>query len=125
MYLIDSDHLIGYFKGVERIGEILDGLKGEWSTSVICAGEIFEGSDGKETEKLVELFERIKVWEVDVRVAMVFAKLRKELRKSGNLIDNMDLLIAATCVAYDLTLVTGNKKHFERVKRLKIFTPTT
>ena len=51
---------------------------------------------------------------------MKFAKLRAGLRKEGNLIDNMDLLIAATCLVNKLTLITGNVKHFQRVPGLKI-----
>jgi tRNA(fMet)-specific endonuclease VapC len=32
----------------------------------------------------------------------------------------MDLMIAATALQYDLTLLTNNRRHFERVEGLRI-----
>jgi predicted nucleic acid-binding protein len=44
-----------------------------------------------------------------------FAQLRALLRKQGNSIQDVDLLIAATALTHDLTLLTRNIKHFERI----------
>lgn len=59
---------------------------------------------------------------VDRSVADRFAMVRAELRASGMLIPDMDLLIAATALTHDLTLVTGNMRHFDRVPGLRIHT---
>ncbi|HKP55044.1 MAG TPA: type II toxin-antitoxin system VapC family toxin [Chloroflexia bacterium] len=37
------------------------------------------------------------------------------------MIGQMDLLIAATALAHNLILVTGNRKHFARVPGLTIY----
>lgn len=42
------------------------------------------------------------------------------LRRRGKLIEDADLLIAATAVANDLCLVTNNTAHFERVPDLEL-----
>ena len=48
------------------------------------------------------------------------AKIRADLSRSGNLIGAYDILIAATAVAHDLTLVTHNVSEFSRVIGLRI-----
>ena len=41
------------------------------------------------------------------------------LKKQGNIIEDIDLFIAATCIVYDLTLITFNQKHFLHIPDLK------
>lgn len=48
------------------------------------------------------------------------AEMWRELRQSGELIDDRDLLMGATAIAKNLPLLTGNKRHFERLKRFKL-----
>jgi len=61
-----------------------------------------------------------KILEINQEVVYNFAKFRSGLKKRGNLIDNFDLLIAATCLCHNLTLITGNKRDFSRIEGLKI-----
>jgi tRNA(fMet)-specific endonuclease VapC len=42
------------------------------------------------------------------------------LTKSGKIIDDADILIAAYCIVNGYTLVTNNIQHFERVDGLKL-----
>lgn len=44
-----------------------------------------------------------------------FAVEKAKLRKDGKLIEDFDLLIGATALTYDMTLITDNIKHFERL----------
>jgi tRNA(fMet)-specific endonuclease VapC len=44
-----------------------------------------------------------------------FATEKARLRKEGRLVDDFDLLIGSSAIANDLTLVTNNEKHFERL----------
>ncbi len=46
----------------------------------------------------------------------IYARLRRE----GKLIEDADLLIAATALVHDLCLVTNNTAHFERVPGLAL-----
>lgn len=49
-----------------------------------------------------------------------FAKEKARLRKAGTIIDDFDLLIGSTSIAYNLTLVTNNVNHLERIKGIKL-----
>jgi len=121
MYLIDSDVLIDYLKGKDLILKKIVGLEGGlWSTSIICVAEILEGVPKKNGEMVRKMLKDMKVYEIDWMVAETFARVRKDLREKGSLIENMDLLVASTCIANNLVLITNNKKHFSRIKGLKI-----
>lgn len=52
-----------------------------------------------------------------------YATEKARLRKSGEVIDDFDLLIptpVGTAVAFDLIMVTNNTTHFERIKDIKL-----
>lgn len=59
--------------------------------------------------------ESVAVLDVTPAVARVYAESKAALRKQGNLIEDFDLLIGATAIAYNLTLITNNVSHFERI----------
>jgi tRNA(fMet)-specific endonuclease VapC len=54
----------------------------------------------------------------------VFARTRADLRRSGQLIADLDLLIAATALHHDLTLLTRNVRHFARIPGLRLYQST-
>ena len=50
-----------------------------------------------------------------------FARIRGELRRNGQLIPHPDILIAATALDHNLTLLTRNIKDFQRTPELKLY----
>jgi predicted nucleic acid-binding protein len=60
----------------------------------------------------------IPVVGIDQNVARIFADIKAQLRKEGTLIEDLDLMIAATARAHNLLLVTNNTEHFQRVPGL-------
>ena len=52
--------------------------------------------------------------------AEISAELYSLLKRTGKIIDDIDLLIAGIAIENDMTLVTNNENHFERVSGLKI-----
>lgn len=125
MYLIDSDVLINFLKGEPDAVKTIKKLqKQPLYVSIISVGEILvrllEAKNKKKLTSFKELLKTLTVVNVDFMVIEKFASVRKLLRKKGMLIDNFDLLIASTCLAYDLYLVTRNTSHFRRVPDLKM-----
>jgi predicted nucleic acid-binding protein len=55
-----------------------------------------------------------------VEESHAWALLDAQLRKQGNRIETEDAIIAATAKVHGMTLVTGNTKHFARVKGLRV-----
>jgi predicted nucleic acid-binding protein len=60
------------------------------------------------------------VLDVDLTIVDRAADLWIEARASGRPREDVDLIIASTALVHDLTLVTGNAKHFEWIKGLKL-----
>jgi tRNA(fMet)-specific endonuclease VapC len=56
-------------------------------------------------------------------IVRMFAEVRSGLRRTGRLIGDFDILIGATAVIHDLTLLTRNVRHFERIPHLRILSP--
>ena len=127
MYLVDTDVVASYLNGhaesVTLLGNLLpNGL----AISVITFGEIYEGVEyGHDPKRHLAGFRGflrgVRVLAVNRKVARQFGRLRGELRRQGLLLPAPDLLIAATALAYDLTLVTRNLRHFQRVPDLNLY----
>jgi tRNA(fMet)-specific endonuclease VapC len=49
-----------------------------------------------------------------------FAEIRAHLRRRGQMISDFDILLGATALHHDLTVLTYNRKHFARIPDLKI-----
>lgn len=54
-------------------------------------------------------------------IAVRFAEIRSFLRRRGQLISDLDMIIAATAAHHDLTLITFNRRHFERIPDLRLY----
>ena len=52
--------------------------------------------------------------------ALEFGKIRSRLRKKGELIGDIDTMIAATAKAEDLEILTDNTQHFRRIEDVEI-----
>lgn len=62
----------------------------------------------------------ITILPFDTEGAEFYGAIRAELKQAGNLPGDADLMIAATALQWDLAVVTGNIRHFERVPGLRI-----
>lgn len=50
----------------------------------------------------------------------IFGKIKSELKKVGETVNDSDLLIASIAIDNNLCLVTNNEKHFNRIQDLVI-----
>ena len=50
-----------------------------------------------------------------------FALIRGDLRRRGQIIGDADLLVGATALHHDLTLITRNVAHFRGIPSLKLY----
>jgi tRNA(fMet)-specific endonuclease VapC len=74
----------------------------------------------KNRTALINFLSILSVPPYDDKAAQEYGKIRTYLQKSGNLIGNMDMLIAAHAKSLNMTLVTNNTREFERIKDLSI-----
>lgn len=126
-YLVDSDWLIDTLRGVPTAVEVLDKQRVRGlSISIITLGEMYEGifhdpDSEKRLSELQDVLEGHAILGLTDPIMQVFARTRSALRRSGQLIPDMDLLIASTAIVHDLTLITRNTRHFRRISELTLY----
>lgn len=126
-YLIDSDWLIDVLAGIPAAIETLSDISASGVfISIITFGEIIEGAyRSPDPERHLDALQRFlsgfTILSLDESVMEHFARNRAHLRRQGLLIADMDLLIAATAIRFDLTLLTRNIRHFTRLPELRIY----
>jgi tRNA(fMet)-specific endonuclease VapC len=126
-YFLDTSVIVDFFNGKGETGKILENGESEVTSSWVCMGELWEGIQNKKNKNKWEkdirnFFGNLdEVFGMDIKVAEKFGEIRDNLRKRGDMIEDLDILIAAICVVNDLVLVTGNKKHFGRVRGFQIY----
>ena len=97
----------------------------EQSTTAITLAELLYGASRRPGSGLEERIRAIMrsahaVFPFDPEAAELYGPLRAGLEREGRPLPHADLCIASIALARDLTLVTGNVRHFERVPGLRV-----
>ena len=110
--LLDSDVLIDYLRLRAEAVAYLEAMTSAPLLSVVVIAELFSGvRDGQERIRLETLVASAQVLPVDERISTRAGLLRRQYRASHRS-ELPDMLIAATALAHNATLVTLNAKHF-------------
>lgn len=125
-YLIDTNIIIYRLKNLGNVNaNFLKNKDNHMSLSVISYGElVFGAKKSKAVEKNMETVNAIKsifpLLEITSEIMNIFGEIKAYTQKIGKTIDDIDLLIAATAITNNFTLVTHNTKHFKNIPNLKV-----
>jgi len=126
LFMLDTNILFDIIrnpdgKAVKRMAEMGDATV---CTSVMVACELRYGAAKRAssalTQRVAALLEIIPVLPLDSDADRYYAEIRTALESKGHCIGGNDLLIAAHCCAVDATLVTHNRREFDRVPGLVV-----
>ncbi len=126
MYVLDTNTLIYFFKGMGNVStRLLSASPKEIAIPSVVIYELKYGiakssSPKKRQQQLEELCSLVSILPFDEDEAQVSASIREKLEKKGTPIEPYDLLIAGTTLSHQGTLITNNTKEFTRVPKLKI-----
>lgn len=84
------------------------------------AGELAAGTSLSHRRRWEDFLAGLQVLPCTMEVAWKYGQIYRYLRDNGLLIGTNDLWIAATALAYDLPIVTRNRRHFLRVPGLAV-----
>jgi len=99
------------------IDDLRKGRFEEGAISIITLLEVLRGVSPEKRGRVKRLLEKaFNILNIDNDVVLKYCELYTALKKQGQLIPDADLLIAATAIANNLTLVTKDKD-FERLKK--------
>ena len=125
-YLVDTDWVIDYLHGSDPVVSRLEALAPQGiGLSIVSLAELYEGvffsSAPRKNEKaLLSFLDGVNILYLDDNFCQIFARERGRLRAAGRIIGDFDLLIGSTALYNGLTLLTNNRRHFERMEGLTI-----
>jgi hypothetical protein len=132
-WLLDADVLSQPAKrlGDTRVTAWLEREKDNCYTSAVVIARLsywVRSKEGKQRQALQAWLTRLvaamhgRILSFNSSVAHVWAEQQRELERTGQRMPVEDSYIAATARRHNLTIVTGNDKHFRR-PGLKVFNP--
>lgn len=124
-YLIDTNIASAFIRGNRPIGQKFFQYGGLLTLSTVSRGELLTWAYRKRTaprirQGIIESLALFQQVPVDLEIADQFAMLHAELLDGGQPHSTFDLLIAATAMVHDLTVVTHNTVDFVRVPGLRV-----
>jgi len=123
-YLLDTNIVSYYLKGDESLKERISNNIDSLAISIISYYEIASGLQSINANKRITGFEKfcelIDVVNLDRASILASCQIYSNLKKSGNLIDDIDILIAGIALSNNLVMVTDNTEHFKRISGLKV-----
>jgi len=125
MYVIDTNTLIYFFKGMGNVPEkFLSISPKDIAIPSVVIYELEFGiakstSPKKRQAQLSDLCSLVKILPFGDKEASASAAIRAKLEKKGTPIGPYDILIAGTALVHQGILVTNNLKEFSRIPKLK------
>jgi predicted nucleic acid-binding protein len=124
-YLLDTDVSIDWLSGATPPATQSQLLASGIAISVITLMELLEGvrNEGATRISLDTFLEGTAVHSIDPPTAQIAASIRRRLRQRRVNVGHraLDILIAATAIEHELTLVTRNARHFDDIEGLALY----
>ncbi|HEY6477913.1 MAG TPA: type II toxin-antitoxin system VapC family toxin [Polyangia bacterium] len=127
MKLLDTNVCIAFLNGTDA--EVRTRLAAENPEEIILCStvkaELLYGARnsthvGRNLSNLAVFFAPFESLPFDDEAAEIYGLVRAQLRRAGRPIGGNDLIIAATALAADATLVTRDQEEFRRVPGLRV-----
>ena len=128
MYCFDTDILSATMRrdpSLPLIRKLAQVPPTEQFTTAVTLGELLYGAARRDSKRLNEqvrdlIRSALTVLPFDEAAAEVYGPLRAQLESEGQRLAEPDMRIASIALSRDLTLVTGNVRHFTRVPGLTV-----
>ena len=127
--IFDSSEIISLERNRAQVQVLVSGREDEpFGISVVTVAELLHGVERADTEvrrlkrqSFVEkVLESFAIFPFDITVARIYARIWASLAKKGLTIGAHDLIIAATAISLDYSVITANRRHFEKIEGLKL-----
>lgn len=127
-HLIDSDWFIDYLDSIPAAVALITPLaRGGLGISVVAYIEVYQGvyrqNSAAAERELESVLAVIPIVPLSLPVAQRCARLWESLRSRGRRTGSraLDLIIAATAIEHDLTLVTRHTADYQDIPGLKLY----
>jgi len=127
--IFDTSEIITLERNRQEIEAIVRGREDEpFGISVVTVAELLHGVERADTEvrkinrqafveKVMEFF---PTFPFDTAVARIYARIWASLAKRNLLVGAHDLIIAATAISLNYTVITSNIRDYGKIEGLKV-----
>lgn len=120
MRVLDTDTCVAILRGNRLVIDRRAAVEDAVATTSITAAELYYGAARSRApeanRKLASRFlATLPVLGLDEVAARIYGEARAQLEREGRRLADADLLIGAIAAARRATVVTGNRRHFERI----------
>ena len=128
-YLLDTDAIIHILAGKAQAVTLFKQVQvTDIAISIVTVGEIYEGAFSyahpqAHLNSFRQFLAQFSLLTLNDPIMERFAEIRSLLRRQGKLIADFDLLLGATALHHNLTVLTYNTRHFSRIPELRVHTP--
>ena len=124
MKILDSDVCIEILRGNVVVMEKRRTVDDDVATTWVTASELAYGARKSRapehnTTLVTEFLATLPVVGLNLPAALEFGRQKASLERTGMRIADADLLIAAIALAHGASVVTGNRKHYQRIEGLR------
>jgi len=123
MVCLDSDVLIDFLNNKKEAVQKITKLKNDdvqLATTAVNSFELLNVSNKEKLQKIREFLLNFAIYEFNFESSESAAQIFQELKAGGEIIELTDIMIASIVTANNETLITNNKKHFEKINNLKL-----
>ena len=131
--LVDADVIIAGERGTFDLDRWLAAAHPDepFEIAAITAAELWHGAERaigahriRRERYLRPILEKLPIIPYTETTAFEHARIWAALESSGKVIGYYDLIVAATALERGSAVATFNHRHFSRIRRLKIISPT-
>ena len=127
--ILDSSEIIALERSRGLVENLVACREDEpFGISVVTVAELLHGVERADTETrkirrqafVEKVIETIPVFPFDIGVARIYARIWASLIRRGFTVGSHDLIIAATAISLDYTVITANRRDFEKIEGLRL-----
>jgi predicted nucleic acid-binding protein len=121
--VVDTSIFIDYLRAKDKRNTVLFKIPDNrriYISSVTLYELLMGATDSQKIKDVHLLTDDTIILPFDEEVSIQASEIYHDLRKSNTMIEFRDIFIASTCLIHNLPIITANKKHFQRIKGLKM-----
>lgn len=128
MVCLETTFIVDLLRGKKETKELAEFLDSSSEAKIIASPSIMEVISGAilnpkmkdEKERVIKFLSSFVILGLDKESSILAGEIEADLIKKGQIIEIEDIMIGAIAKVNNETLLTRNKKHFERIPGLKI-----
>jgi len=127
--ILDTSAIIAVERGHEALDTLIAGREEEpFGMSVVTATELLHGVERADTEErklrrqafVEKVIESFPIFPFDLMVGRIYARIWATIARQGWTVGAHDLIIAATAISLDYSVLTVNIRDFEKIPGVKM-----